>query len=165
MLKWIIGALGTASLVLISGLAWLTASSGTARAETVTVYKTPWCGCCTAWIKHLRRDGLEVRVIEREDLATIRDALDVPDQLASCHTAEFAGYAVEGHVPAADIRRLISERPVAAGLSVPGMPLGSPGMETQGPSDAYEVILFGDGPTRVYASYVGHFPTSETDQK
>jgi hypothetical protein len=130
----------------------------------MTVYKTPWCGCCTAWVKHLRRDGFEVRVIEREDLAPVRASLSVPDRLASCHTAEIAGYAIEGHVPAADIRRLMSERPDAAGLSVPGMPLGSPGMEMQGPPDAYDVILFGSGTTSTYSSYVGRFPASETSE-
>jgi hypothetical protein len=88
----------------------------------------------------------------------------VPDRLASCHTAEIAGYAIEGHVPAADIRRLMSERPDAAGLSVPGMPLGSPGMEMQGPPDAYDVILFGSGTTRTYSSYVGRFPASEASE-
>jgi hypothetical protein len=164
MKKWIGGLLGATLVALISGLAWLAISSGTARAETMTVYKTPWCGCCTAWVKHLQRDGFEVRVIEREDLAPVRASLSVPDRLASCHTAEIAGYAIEGHVPAADIRRLMSERPDAAGLSVPGMPLGSPGMEMQGPPDAYDVILFGSGTTSTFSSYVGRFPASETSE-
>ena len=150
MKKWMGGLLGATLVALISGLAWLAISTGTARAETMTVYKTPWCGCCTAWVKHLQRDGFEVRVIEREDLAPVRASLSVPDRLASCHTAE--------------IRRLMSERPDAAGLSVPGMPLGSPGMEMQGPPDAYDVILFGSGTTRTYSSYVGRFPASEASE-
>ncbi len=128
------------------------------------MYTRPWGGCWTAWVKHRPRYGVEGRVIAREVLDPVRASRSGPDRLASCQTAEIAGYAIEGHVPAADIRRLMSERPDAAGLSVPGMPLGSPGMEMQGPPDAYDVILFGSGTTRTYSSYVGRFPASEASE-
>ncbi len=161
MTKWIIGAASAILIGLVGGLAWMSVSPGTASAETITVYKTPWCGCCTSWIKHLQRDGLDVRVIEQEDLAPVRASLAVPDDLASCHTAKVAGYAIEGHVPAAEIRHLLEEHPDAAGLAVPGMPMGSPGMETPNPPDAYDVILFGDETQSVFASYVGRFPAEQ----
>jgi hypothetical protein len=120
----------------------------------VTVYKTPWCGCCSDWVDHLRAEGLPLRVIEQEDLRPTRAALGVPEDLASCHTAEVAGYALEGHVPAREIRRLLEERPAIVGIAVPGMPIGSPGMEVEGwAGEAYDVVTFGDGPRGVFASY------------
>ena len=161
MSKWILGSLGAAVFAIVAGFAVMSGTAGPANAQTITVYKTPWCGCCTAWVKHLQRDGLDVRVIEREDLAPVRASLGVPDQLASCHTAEIDGYAIEGHVPAADIRRLLKERPAGAGLSVPGMPMGSPGMETPNSPDAYDVILFDGEAQSVFASYVGRFPAKQ----
>ncbi len=161
MTKWILGAVSAGLFALIGGLAFFAAGSGTASADTITVYKTPWCGCCTSWIEHLQRDGFDVRVIEREDLAPVRASLGVSDALASCHTAKVAGYAIEGHVPAAEIRRLLKERPGAAGLAVPGMPMGSPGMETPNPPDAYDVILFDGEAQSVFASYVGRFPAEQ----
>jgi hypothetical protein len=161
MSKWIYGTLSSALIALTAGLVHMGGTADPANAQTITVYKTPWCGCCTAWIKHLQRDGLEVRVIEREDLAPIRAALSVSDDLAACHTARVDGYAIEGHVPAAEIRRLLKVRPVAAGISVPGMPMGSPGMETASRPDAYDVILFDGTRQSVFASYVGRFPTEK----
>jgi hypothetical protein len=123
-------------------------------AGLVTVYKTPWCGCCADWVDHLRAEGLPHRVIEQQDLRATRHALGVPDDLASCHTATVDGYAIEGHVPAREIRRLLDERPAIAGIAVPGMPIGSPGMEVEGlADDAYDVVTFGDGPRGVFASY------------
>lgn len=126
-----------------------------AHAQTVTVHKTPWCGCCTAWADHLRDSGFDVVVKEEEDLAPVRARLGVPDEMMSCHTGEVAGYAVEGHVPAAEIRRLLRDRPEAAGLTVPGMPQGSPGMETPNPPDRYDVVLLSDEGPRTYATYEG----------
>ena len=148
----------TLSAIFSVGFVLNMGSATRADARTVTVYKTPWCGCCSDWIKHLQRDGFEVGAVEREDLTPVRKKYAVPDELASCHTAEIAGYAIEGHVPAAEIRRLLDLRPQAAGLSVPGMPLGSPGMEQGGQSQPYEVILFGPDGEEVFASYVGLFP-------
>lgn len=119
----------------------------------VEMYKTPYCGCCTEWVKHLEKNGLAVNVHEVDNTAPYRKKLGIPDNAASCHTATVAGYAIEGHVPAKEIRRLLSERPNATALAVPGMPMGSPGME--GPrSDAYDVLLVKkDGNTSVYQHY------------
>ena len=119
MSKWILAALATALFALAAGFFVSGGLASPANAQTITVYKTPWCGCCTAWIKHLQRDGLEVRVIEREDLAPVRASLNVPDELASCHTASVDGYAIEGHVPASEIRKLLETRPDAAGFRCP----------------------------------------------
>lgn len=128
-------------LLLLAPLALL-ACAQAATAATIHVMKTPWCGCCTLWVEHLRAAGFEVRVTETEDLTPAARRLGVPDDLRSCHTATIEGYAIEGHVPAADIRRLLAERPAAAGLAVPGMPAGSPGMEQGNRRQPYATILF-----------------------
>ena len=121
----------------------------------ITVHKTPWCGCCGDWVEHLRDHGLSVTVVEHDDLTALRASLGVPAALASCHTAEAGGYSIEGHVPAREIRRLLLERPEGVrGLAVPGMPIGSPGMEAGGRRQPYDVIAFGEsGERRVYQSY------------
>ena len=122
-------------------------------ASTVTVYKDPDCGCCGAWVDHLKANGFAVKVHEVRDMTPHKQKLGVPERLASCHTATVGGYTIEGHVPAAEIRRLLAERPRAKGLAVPGMPQGSPGMET-GKLDPYDVLLFtSNGDSRVYGSY------------
>ncbi|MEO8050113.1 MAG: DUF411 domain-containing protein [Acidobacteriota bacterium] len=108
--------------------------------NSVKVYKTPTCGCCGKWVKHLRENGFQVEVLDVEDTAPYRRKFGIPDQLMSCHTAIVDAYAVEGHVPASEIRRLLRERPSARGLAVPGMPVGSPGMESKR-SDSYSVML------------------------
>lgn len=115
---------------------------GQAAAATIDVVKSPYCGCCSAWVEHLRAHGFEVRVTDVENVAPVADRLGVPAPLRSCHTAEVEGYAIEGHVPAADIQRLLRERPQAAGLAVPGMPVGSPGMEQGDRRQPYATILF-----------------------
>ena len=110
----------------------LAASSTTAIAAAlpvVAVYKTPWCGCCKLWVEHLRKAGFTVEVHDVEDLDAEKDRMGVPADKRSCHTAEVAGYYVEGHVPATDIKRLLKDKPKAEGLVLPGMPMGSPGME------------------------------------
>ena len=110
----------------------LAASSTTAIAAAlpvVAVYKTPWCGCCKLWVEHLRKAGFTVEVHDVEDLDAQKDRMGVPADKRSCHTAQVAGYYVEGHVPAADIKRLLKDKPKAEGLVLPGMPMGSPGME------------------------------------
>ncbi|MCU0759213.1 MAG: DUF411 domain-containing protein [Steroidobacteraceae bacterium] len=120
----------------------------------VLVYKTPTCGCCGKWIAHLRANGFTVRAIDLEDLSPIRSDWKVPPKLASCHTAKVGGYVVEGHVPAADIRRLLKTRPRVDGLSVPGMPVGSPGMEQGNVVEPYDVLAFNAaGETRVFARH------------
>ena len=124
-----------------------------AAAQEVTVYKTPTCGCCKLWVDHLHEAGFEVEVHDLGDVTGEKQRLGVPPRLASCHTAVVEGYVIEGHVPAEDVRRLLATRPDVVGISVPGMPMGSPGMEF-GPPQPYDVIAFqGDGSTSVFASH------------
>ena len=120
------------------------------RSEEVVVYKSPWCGCCRGWADHMRANGFEVTVREMEDLTTIKRMSGIPEALESCHTALVGGYAIEGHVPAGVIEKLLAERPRVRGLAVPGMPTGSPGMEGPHP-EPYDVMTFTrDGSTDVY---------------
>jgi hypothetical protein len=118
------------------------ASAGAAAPPPIHVVKSPTCGCCNFWVAHLRRAGFQVRVTDVADVTPTARRLGVPDELRSCHTASVGGYAIEGHVPAADILRLLRQRPAAAGLAVPGMPMGSPGMEAGGRGQPYQVIVF-----------------------
>jgi hypothetical protein len=141
--------------LLLAVPALLAAPALAAPVRDVTVYKTPWCGCCDGWVTHMRRAGFRVQVIERENLDPVRDKQGVPQALASCHTAVTGGYAVEGHVPPADVLRLLREKPKAVGLAVPGMPLGSPGMESpSGQVEKFDTLLvLPGGKTRVFASH------------
>ena len=116
----------------------------------VTVYKTPTCGCCGEWVEHMREHGFEVRVEEHDNVTPIRRRLQIPDTLASCHSADVAGYSLEGHIPATDIKRLLSEKPDIRGLAVPGMPAGSPGMEVDGVTQPYATIAFDGNEGRVF---------------
>lgn len=119
------------------------------------VSKGPNCGCCSGWVEHVQAAGFQTSVIAMSDLAPLKSRLRVPSHLASCHTAEIGGHVIEGHVPAAAIRRLLSERPAVIGLAVPGMPVGSPGMEVSGsPDEPYEVVLFGPS-ERSYGLFLG----------
>lgn len=109
----------------------------------ITVYKDPSCGCCTKWVEHLRAAGLRPTVHDRTDMAALKDSLGVPQSLRSCHTAVAGKYVIEGHVPAADIRRLVSSAPAGVvGLAVPDMPVGAPGMEMGSRRDRYDVLAF-----------------------
>jgi hypothetical protein len=146
------------NLTLAVVFAALVAWSGTVFAEEVqapgseevVVYKSPWCGCCEGWVDHMRASGFEVTVREQEDLSAIKRMSGVPEELESCHTAFVGGYAIEGHVPAGAIERLLAERPQVRGLAVPGMPIGSPGMEGAD-AEPYEVMTFTQGgATNVY---------------
>lgn len=143
-----------AAAAMIGGILFL-AAPATAHAQTITVNKTPWCGCCMKWVEHLRENGFEVEIKETENLTPVRQALGVPLELTSCHTGEVEGYAIEGHVPADEIHRLLKERPDATGISVPGMPAGSPGMEMGDRKDQYDVVIFSDESDAIYATYVG----------
>jgi len=119
----------------------------------IDVFKTATCGCCAKWVEHLKANGFEVKVHEVPSTAEYRQKYGVPDKLQSCHTAVVNGYAIEGHVPAREIHRLLKTAPHAKGLAVPGMPAGSPGMEGAR-SDAYAVVLFDErGGTSVYQKY------------
>jgi len=120
----------------------------------VIVYRTPACRCCGIWVNHLKANDFQVTVKEVPGTLVYRKKYGVPEKLSSCHTAVVEGYTIEGHVPASEILRLLKERPQAKGLAVPGMPLGSPGMESGGRSDRYQVLLFReDGQTSVYKEY------------
>lgn len=124
-------------------------------AQVMVVHKTPWCGCCTVWAEQAEAAGFTVEMRDHDDLGPIKQALGVPAGQGSCHTAEIGGYFVEGHVPFEQITRLLQERPEgAAGIAVPGMPLGSPGMEYDGIEHDYSVNLVGrDGSVQEYATY------------
>jgi hypothetical protein len=120
------------------------------------VHKDPSCGCCAGWVEHVQAAGFQATVIEMSNLAPLKTSLGIPNHLASCHTAKVGGYVVEGHVPIAAIKRLLLERPTAIGLAVPGMPVGSPGMEVSGsPDEPYEVVLFGPSGQRSYGRFLG----------
>lgn len=121
--------------------------------DTITVYKTPTCGCCTNWVDHVRKAGYHVVAIDQNDLSDVKQRLGVSQQLSSCHTATVGGYVVEGHVPAQDIARLLADRPNVVGIAVPGMPAGSPGMEGFY-SERYSVLTFDKaGATKVFAEH------------
>src|SRR5215813_9274366 len=122
--------------------------------EVITVHKDPTCGCCSGWVQHLQNAGFVTKVLDTSDIDAVKKRLGVPDDLAACHTAEVAGYIIEGHVPAAALKRLLAEKPDAAGLAVPGMPIGSPGMEG-GTPERYDVVLFGPTSRRTFMSFVG----------
>jgi hypothetical protein len=126
-----------------------------ASLPTITVYKSPTCGCCGSWIEHLKAEGFTVEVEDVVDLAAVKTRFGIPGELESCHTGVIGDYVVEGHVPAADLKRFLAEAPAAAGLAVPGMPLGSPGMEVPGqPGQPYQVLAFArDGTTEVFAQH------------
>jgi hypothetical protein len=121
----------------------------------VVVSKDPSCGCCGAWAEHLRRAGFAVEIVETANVSAVKQRLGVPPDLTSCHTAQVQGYVVEGHVPASAILRLLEEKPQATGLAVPGMPIGSPGMENGRP-ETCEVVLFGGQGRRSFARYKGN---------
>lgn len=112
------------------------------EAHTLHVTKTPTCGCCAAWVDLAREEGFEVEVTETRDYVGMKHVAEVPEDLWSCHTAEIEGYTVEGHVPFAALRKLLDERPQITGISVPGMPAGSPGMGDD-PEARFDVIAFG----------------------
>jgi hypothetical protein len=119
----------------------------------VTVYKSPSCGCCGNWVDYMREAGFRVAVVDQDDLTDVKKRLGVSGDLQSCHTATVGGYVLEGHVPVADVRRLLAERPDVVGLAVPGMPMGSPGMEGLR-KDPYDVVSFDRaGKREVFASH------------
>jgi hypothetical protein len=129
------------------------AAESAVKPVDVTVYKSPTCGCCVKWVDHLKANkAFRVSTRDVDDVAPIKQNLGVPEALASCHTAVAAGYAFEGHVPGDLVAKVLRERPKIAGLAVPGMPVGSPGMEMGPRKDPYDVVAFTrDGKTRVYA--------------
>ncbi|HEX5803441.1 MAG TPA: DUF411 domain-containing protein [Azospira sp.] len=131
--------------------AW--AQAAHSAGEAVEVFKSPYCGCCTEWVEHLRQNGFTVTTRDVDDVPAARKKLGMPEQFGSCHTARIGNYLVEGHVPAADIRRLLKEKPKAVGLAVPGMPPGSPGMESPRAVPYQTLLVQPDGSTRVFAQH------------
>ena len=157
-LKAVLTALGAATL----GYSKL--GSASSPDKLVTVWKTPSCGCCKDWVIHLRKEGFNVVTHDVPDTAPVRQKLGLPEKFGSCHTAQVGGYVLEGHVPGREVKRLLREKPVAIGLAVPGMPVGSPGMEMPGEMlgvrDAFDVVLVTqDGRSRVYESYAAKAAT------
>ncbi|MBA1158846.1 DUF411 domain-containing protein [Microvirga mediterraneensis] len=143
--------LGASGAALAAGRAF--AQAGLPK---VVVTKDPNCGCCGGWVDHLKAAGFPVEVVTTPQVNRVKVRLGVPDDLASCHTAEVGGYVIEGHVPADAIKRLLAEKPQAKGLAVPGMPVGSPGMEVTGvANDTYDVVLFGSSGQKTFARYEG----------
>jgi hypothetical protein len=141
-------------LGLVATALFVPRSTAFAKPSTILVHKDPECGCCTGWVRHLEDAGFAVTVAEATDLQSIKKRLGVPADLVACHTAEVDGYVVEGHVPAAAVRRLLENRPTAIGLAVPGMPVGSPGMEG-GIPQRYDDVLFGANGRQPFMHFVG----------
>ncbi|KAI9129962.1 DUF411 domain-containing protein [Acaryochloris sp. CCMEE 5410] len=124
------------------------------EALKITAFRSPTCGCCGVWIEHMKAHGFQVEDNITEDLEGVKREHNVPDDLASCHTAIANGYVIEGHIPAADVKRLLAEKPDVAGIAVPGMPIGSPGMESGNIKEPYSVFTFDEaGQTTVFAEH------------
>jgi len=136
-----------ASLMIVSGAAL---AQGPTRVE---VFKSAYCGCCGKWVEHMRQNGFDVVTKDVDDVPAARKALGMPERYGSCHTARVGQYSIEGHVPAADVRRLLAESPKAVGLSAPGMPQGSPGMETANPQPYDTLLVHLDGGSSVFARH------------
>lgn len=139
--------------LLTIAVASLTAPTAWAAWPMVTVHKDPTCGCCGGWVAHLEVNGFRTKTIETKTLNRVKARLGIPPELHACHTAEVGPYLIEGHVPAIAIVKLLTERPKAKGLAVPGMPEGSPGMS--GEYEEYDVILFGANEQRVFGKFKG----------
>ena len=153
-LRATVGATLGAGVAAALGARTLGAQQGTL--PPMTVYKSESCGCCKLWVDHAVGAGFTVKTVNTEDLASVKREMGIPARLASCHTVVVGSYVVEGHVPAADVKRLLTQKPKVRGLAVPGMPLGSPGMEQGPPANyaRYDVLSFtAEGTTAVFASH------------
>lgn len=157
--QWLATALPLLGAGLAAVLAPRLAKAAAPTSVPVEVWKDPQCGCCQDWVDHMQANGFAVKVHETGNNA-VRARLGLPQKLGSCHTALVGGYLLEGHVPASDVHALLKQKPKALGLAVPGMPVGSPGMDGAvygGRKDPYDVLLVAhDGSTRVFKSYPGH---------
>jgi hypothetical protein len=141
-------------LLVAALLALAAAGAGAEPLPEVVMHKDPNCGCCGQWAEYLQANGFRVKTVMEDDMQSVKRRFAVPQRLTSCHTAKVGDYVIEGHVPASAIKRLLREKPAVAGLSVPGMPLGSPGMEVPGKKDAYDVVAFDKaGKTAVFESH------------
>ncbi len=122
--------------------------------KEMTVYRSPSCGCCGVWIEHAEKHGFKVEDIKTEEMAALKQKYNIPPQLAACHTTIIDGYVIEGHIPADDIKRFLTEKPELVGLAVPGMPLGTPGMEAGDLKQPFQVFAFNDrGEVKVFKEY------------
>ena len=145
----------TLALGLVAALGFSTTAVAGGAAQSIHVYKSPTCGCCGDWIDHLEENGFDVTATDTDDMGKIKADAGLIPGLGSCHTAFVGDYVVEGHVPADDIKRLLSEAPKATGISVPGMPIGSPGMEMGDQRDAFDTLLvLRDGEILVFERHV-----------
>lgn len=144
-----------AIIVVAGGAIWYIISNAQGQSDPnqVVMYKNPGCECCTDWAIHMEENGFSVREEPRNDMSAVKANFGVPYTMGSCHTAVVGDYVVEGHVPAKEVKRMLEEQPDAIGLTVPGMPVGSPGMERGSRVDPYDVVLFGEKGTSVYESY------------
>lgn len=151
------------ALVSLLGGCGVGAAPDAPRLPTLIVHKSASCGCCGAWVEHMRRSGFAVKVENVDNLGPIKERVGIPPAMGSCHTAEVDGYFIEGHVPSADVKRLLADRPHAKGVTVPGMPVGSPGMEApSGEIQPYDVYLVAnDGTVSVFA----HHEANERSQE
>lgn len=145
----------TATAAIVVALGWagsVWTAAQTAAKPQMTVYKSSTCGCCSKWVEHMQANGFEVKALNVDDVDKVKKAQGVPDSAASCHTALVNGYVVEGHVPADAVLKMLKEKPAIAGIAVPGMPMGSPGMEVPGgQKDAYNIVSFDKaGKTAIY---------------
>jgi hypothetical protein len=145
-----VGALGVAAFPLFGPAA--------NAAPRMIVHRDAGCGCCEGWVAHIRAAGIDAAIVDEANMNAIKTRLRVPDALVSCHTAEIGGYVIEGHVPAKAILQLLRDKPDAIGLAAPGMPVGSPGMDSGGSKVVFEVVLFGPRGASVYGRYRGEEP-------
>ena len=142
------------TLLAATAIGLATLGHATAAHDEVPMFKDPNCGCCGKWAEHMRANGFKVKEVATGEMGAIKRTAGVPQALGSCHTAKVGGYVVEGHVPAADVKRMLADKPAITGISAPGMPMGSPGMEGPYPSDRYDVVSFdAAGKTAVFASH------------
>lgn len=142
----------------VSGLLTLTflVASHAESTLQMTVYRSPTCSCCWKWIEYIRQSGVSVKEVRTEQMAEIKRKFSIPEKLQSCHTAYMAGHVIEGHVPVEDVKKMLKSGPSVMGISVPGMPEGSPGMEVEGNSDDFTVISFDkNGKTVFLSNYPG----------
>jgi hypothetical protein len=152
--EFILGTVGGSALLLASGVRWRLRGAANGPDVDMVIQKNPGCMCCDRWASHLNDHGITTRVEEHADLAAYKDAMNVPDDLRSCHTGLIGDYIVEGHVPADDVLRMLEEQAPIRGISVPGMPIGSPGMESGERVDSYDVVAFGTSTgTYVFAEH------------
>ncbi|MEC4985297.1 MAG: DUF411 domain-containing protein [Oscillatoria sp. PMC 1068.18] len=123
----------------------------------LTVYRSPSCGCCGEWVKHMEKHSFRVKDVQTDEMEALKQQYNLPAELASCHTAIIDGYVVEGHIPADDVKRLLQQKPDIAGIAVPGMPLGSPGMEAGDRKEAFAVISFNqNGETEIFQEHLSY---------